>query len=88
MKPKQISKRRNTGLAASLIAGGLLLSASSLPAFAAVFTVNSSEDLVDNNTTDGSCDAGGGVCTLRAAIMQANARQARIPSLYPPGLTS
>jgi CSLREA domain-containing protein len=73
MKPKQISKRRNTGLTASLIAGGLLLSASTLPAFATDFTVNSFDDLVDNNTGDGVCDAGGGVCTLRAAIMQANA---------------
>jgi len=45
-----------------------------LPASAqVVFTVNSTADLVDANVGDGVCDAGGSVCTLRAAIQEANA---------------
>ena len=50
------------------------------PAFAAVniFTVNSPNDGADSNTADNVCNTGGLVngqpeCTLRAAIMQANA---------------
>src|SRR5438034_6629972 len=40
---------------------------------AASFTVNSTGDGPDLNTLDGVCDDGIGGCTLRAAIMQANA---------------
>ena len=43
------------------------------PAAAATFTVNGVADTVDANPGDGSCDDGGGTCTLRAAIMEANA---------------
>ena len=43
------------------------------PAFAATFTVDSSVDAVDANPGDGICDDGGGACTLRAAVMEANA---------------
>lgn len=39
----------------------------------ATFTVNSSLDTVDNDLTDNLCKTSGNVCTLRAAIMQANA---------------
>jgi hypothetical protein len=38
-----------------------------------VFTVNSTNDLIDLNPGDGKCDAGGNECTVRAAIMEANA---------------
>ena len=41
-------------------------------AAAPTFTVNSPTDATDANPGDGSCDTGGGVCTLRAAIMEAN----------------
>ena len=37
------------------------------------FVVNSTADGVDTDLGDGECDNGEGVCTLRAAIMQANA---------------
>ncbi len=37
------------------------------------FTVNSTADAVDANPGDGVCAAAGGQCTLRAAIMEANA---------------
>ncbi len=45
----------------------------SLDQFAATFTVESTGDGADNDTTDGSCDDGNGACTLRAAIQEANA---------------
>ena len=41
-------------------------------AVAAVFTVNSTSDLPDASPGDGVCDAGSGVCTLRAAVQEAN----------------
>lgn len=47
--------------------------ARSATAAPSIFTVNNSSDLIDNNVGDGLCDAGSGNCTLRAAIMQANA---------------
>ncbi|MBV9927279.1 MAG: CSLREA domain-containing protein [Acidobacteria bacterium] len=40
---------------------------------AATFTVNSTGDGSDSNTSDGVCNDGAGNCTLRAAIQQANA---------------
>ena len=40
---------------------------------AATFTVDSTDDGADSDTTDGICDDGNGACTLRAAIQQANA---------------
>jgi CSLREA domain-containing protein len=49
----------------------LLLAA---PAFAdpQTFTVNSNGDQADPDVGTGGCDVGGGVCTLRAAIQEAN----------------
>jgi CSLREA domain-containing protein len=40
---------------------------------AAIFVVDSTADATDANTADGICAAAGGGCTLRAAIVQANA---------------
>ena len=37
------------------------------------FGINSTADGLDNHPGDGECDNGEGVCTLRAAIMEANA---------------
>ncbi len=37
------------------------------------FTVNNAADVVDANPGDGICATGGGVCTLRAAILETNA---------------
>src|SRR5579859_4131825 len=52
------------------------LSTAGLPARAApaspTFTVNSTLDAVDANPGDGVCATSGSVCTLRAAIMEAN----------------
>lgn len=44
-----------------------------IPTSAVTFTVNSTADSSDASPGDGVCDAGGGVCTLRAAIEEANA---------------
>jgi CSLREA domain-containing protein len=38
----------------------------------AAFTVNNAGDAVDNNLGNGICATAGGVCTLRAAIMESN----------------
>lgn len=70
-----------TGPARRGVAAALLGLATSLtvavgtgaPVSAATFVVNSTADTSDANTADGVCDAGGGVCTLRAAVEQANA---------------
>ena len=43
------------------------------PAWAATFTVDSTLDAGDSSPGDGSCNDGGGNCTLRAAIQEANA---------------
>lgn len=50
--------------------GGLILSST---VWAATFTVNHSGDAGDSNPGDGLCATAGGVCTLRAAIQEANA---------------
>ena len=42
------------------------------------FEVTSTADAVDADPGDGACDDGTGRCTLRAAIMKANAREGRI----------
>jgi CSLREA domain-containing protein len=61
--------------ALAILIGLLTFSAlASTPAHAAgpTFTVNSPSDVVDANPGNGICDTGGGVCTLRAAVMEAN----------------
>jgi CSLREA domain-containing protein len=50
---------------------GLYLAASTLPA--ATFTVDSTGDEPDMNTADNVCETAVATCTLRAAILQANA---------------
>ena len=60
------------GLAAAAAVIMLIARGDPTPAFAATFTVNSTADTPDL-VIDGICDDGGGICTLRAAIMEANA---------------
>jgi uncharacterized repeat protein (TIGR01451 family) len=43
------------------------------PAWAATFTVNAERDAPDANPGDGQCATAAGDCTLRAAVMEANA---------------
>lgn len=49
------------------------------------YQVNSDLDLPDNNPGDYDCDAGDGLCTLRAAIMEANASATSDTILVPAG---
>ena len=54
--------------------GVVLWGGPAAPASAAVtFTVNTAGDAFDSNTNDGVCDDGAGKCSLRAAVMQADA---------------
>ncbi len=43
------------------------------PSWGVTFTVNALNDAVDANPADGQCATAAGTCTLRAAVMQANA---------------
>jgi uncharacterized repeat protein (TIGR01451 family)/CSLREA domain-containing protein len=58
---------------ASIPLGMVLFFPKPLPAHAAGFTVDNLGDAIDDNPGDGSCHTTEGVCTLRAAIMEANA---------------
>ncbi|HEX7830206.1 MAG TPA: Calx-beta domain-containing protein, partial [Thermoanaerobaculia bacterium] len=51
----------------------LLLCAGSIAANAATFTVNNTGDAADAAAGNGTCATSGGVCTLRAALNEANA---------------
>lgn len=53
-----------------------------IPASAATFTVNSTADTPDASVGDGFCDVGGNVCTLRAAIEEANADEGEDTILF------
>ena len=57
-----------------------------VPAGAATFTVNSTDDAVDANPGDGSCATAQGVCTLRAAIQEANALAGADTIILPAGV--
>lgn len=62
-------RRLAAGAALALLTAGL---APMSPAAAASFTVNSSGDAGDANAGNGVCATAGNVCTLRAAIQEAN----------------
>lgn len=59
-------------------------------AFAATFTVNTTSDDVDANLGDGICQtiAGGGDCSVRAAVQQANATAGTDEIVIPAGVYS
>lgn len=59
--------------AAVLVGLASVLLAAAWPVSAATFTVNSTADAPDADLGDGICADAAGLCTLRAAIMQANA---------------
>lgn len=72
---------------------GVALEADTEPVFAprfgrnATFTVNSLLDTADSSVGNGVCLTAGGVCTLRAAIQEANATAAADTILFQAGLT-
>ena len=67
-RPCRTNRARGVVLGLALL--GVLLVA---PAQAATLTVNSPADDLDGNPGDGLCATAGGLCTLRAAIEEANA---------------
>ena len=77
-----------TFVALAVVTVGLLASSDS--ASAANFTVNTTIDGADGNPGDGHCEAGltgsEGQCSLRAAIMEANAHSGHDTIHVPPGL--
>lgn len=60
------------GVGLALTAAACLLIAAAPAAAAEVFDVDSTNDALDADVTDGVCATGSGKCTLRAAIAQAN----------------
>ena len=61
------------GALAAAFALSVVLLVPSGRAQAGAFIVDSTIDAIDTNPGDGVCDDGAGLCTLRAAIMEANA---------------
>ncbi len=69
-----IRRRASAGLLASTLLAALLgLVAYAPPSQAAAFNVDNMNDVVDTSPGDGSCVDTDGLCSLRAAIMEANA---------------
>jgi len=64
-----------TNLQFSALITGALLVGSSFSSYAADFTVNDTIDSVDINPGNGVCATESGSCSLRAAVMEANALQ-------------
>jgi hypothetical protein len=63
-----------SGLVSEAITAGSYLPIQTAPHRPAnTFTVDDNQDNPDSNPGDGLCDSGNGKCTLRAAIMEANA---------------
>jgi CSLREA domain-containing protein len=59
-------------LSSALLLISASLAFSAVPAAAAAFTVNTTNDGIDANVNDGACATAGAQCSLRAAIEQAN----------------
>src|SRR5262245_44034272 len=76
MRQARLTHHRTIGpqlLVRAMLAAGFLLAARLPAAQAATFTVNSTADAVDAHPGDGVCATATHVCTLRAAIQEANA---------------
>lgn len=69
----------------TLVAGLLLTASHFTTVQAATFNVGNAMDQVDANIGDGNCATTGGVCTLRAAIQEANARSGPHTIIVPAG---
>jgi CSLREA domain-containing protein len=65
------AERLRVRVLVAALASGMMLSHSALAV--PTLQVNSTADLVDDDTGDGVCHTSAGTCTLRAAVMQANA---------------
>ena len=88
MTTKRISDKGGGIITTILLAGGLWLASATLSVFAADFTVNVTTDAVDVDPGDGICEVTAtlGDCTLRAAVMEANALAGADTITLPAGL--
>src|SRR5262245_25876067 len=68
---------------ARFVLGAAILASGS--GFAAEFVVDSTTDAVDSKPGDGVCATAAGVCTLRAAIQEANAHAGKDAITLPAG---
>lgn len=64
---------RNSVLTSLLTLGGIFLIHAASTSANTTFIVNSLADFAESNSGDGLCGVSGGICTLRAAIQEANA---------------
>jgi len=71
MKTLKRSKLQSTPIRTLAVA--LLSTCLTIPGWAAILTVNDAGDTSDATPGDGICATAGGVCTLRAAVEEANA---------------
>ena len=71
-----------------LILGSVFLTTTAAPLFAAGFTVNSTADTQDLSPGDGTCKDFSGNCSLRAAVMEANALADGVVIYLPAGTYS
>ncbi len=65
--------------------GGLASSGSTSAVSQYTFTVNTTQDTIDANPGDGKCEDASGNCSLRAAVMEANALKSPAIINIPPG---
>ncbi len=75
MQDRRAFRAHVTRLAVAIVlavALAVLASSNSVRASGATFTVDSTADVIDSNPGDGTCASASG-CTLRAAVMEANA---------------
>jgi CSLREA domain-containing protein len=75
---------RKIYLAISLL---VIISVVAAAANAATFNVTTQNDTLDANPGDGACADGGGACSLRAAIGEANALAGADTIMLPAGTT-
>ena len=86
MKTKRIADKGG-GILPTIVAGACLwLATATLSVFAADFIVNDTADAVDATPGDGICATATPTCTLRAAVMEANALAGADTITVPAGL--
>src|SRR5688572_13580573 len=87
---RALARPRNSrlGLLLALAASAMLVALAVSPVQGANLSVNSTADQSDANPGDGLCATGAGVCTLRAAIQEANALPGADTITLPPGVYS
>ncbi|MBL8045459.1 MAG: CSLREA domain-containing protein [Anaerolineales bacterium] len=83
--PRQFVTLTRTFLAGCLALAASLVLTSSATVGSKIFLVDSAEDVADANPGDGLCATLAGMCSLRAAIEEANAREQNDSIILPGG---